>query len=602
MMCSPVARRDRLLCRPTARCWKPIGIPPLAIAVVLACAPLCSASGDCSAARDLLASTLGGGDHKWTQVLAASPTTGDSLTLCRPPASSSGTCCTPATERRLREAAWEHFRLRLRDSTAPLRRFLDDSLALFRERLSSLVSEAERSTELLFSDVYAERVAAEARGPVGRLFRALRARLGLPPAPGGHAEEEAPGEEDPVDAFFGDLFPLVYFHTVNPRLADFSDEYKRCLRGAQGRLRPFGDAPLRLKGSLSESLGGARTTLRATRLALEVVNASGSPPDDAEPQCGRALARALGCGACASLPPVMPQVCGGLCVEAARGGCLRPVEALLEGPWGELVSALHRLLPRLVGAYSLDEALSLLDSRVSEAVMHAMENGPELAKRVKLECGDPRRRAATNRTGAELPAATVGPSGRRPAGAPLRGADAALRSRQRELLRQLSASRPLFSSLAGSVCAGVSGPPPCWDGARLGRYEKPAVGGQLEKPETKHQASSWDTLLASQARRLKEMTTEVLSLRVSLMPDSDSYTLEGSGSGAPPNGPWDDEEFAEGSGSGDDNEEAAPSSTARSPAVSTPAPPPKTAGSSVASSATAALVVALLGACRRLWS
>ncbi|KAH9372185.1 hypothetical protein HPB48_015442 [Haemaphysalis longicornis] len=60
---------------------------------------------------------------------------GDSLTLCRLPASSSGTCCTPATERRLREAAWEHFRLRLRDSTAPLRRFLDDSLALFRGEL-----------------------------------------------------------------------------------------------------------------------------------------------------------------------------------------------------------------------------------------------------------------------------------------------------------------------------------------------------------------------------------------------------------------------------------------------------------------------------------
>lgn len=60
-----------------------------------------------------------------------------------------------------------------------------------------------------------------------------------------------------------------------------------------------------VQGSLSESLGGARTTLRATRLALEVVNASGSPPDDAEPQCGRSLARALGCGACTS--PTMPQ-------------------------------------------------------------------------------------------------------------------------------------------------------------------------------------------------------------------------------------------------------------------------------------------------------
>lgn len=57
------------------------------------------------------------------------------------------------------------------------------------------------------------------------------------------------------------------------------------------------------QGSLAESLGAVRTVLRATRLALEVVNASSSPPEDAEPHCARALARALGCGACASLPP-----------------------------------------------------------------------------------------------------------------------------------------------------------------------------------------------------------------------------------------------------------------------------------------------------------
>ncbi|XP_037509942.1 glypican-5 [Rhipicephalus sanguineus] len=584
-----------------------IGIPFVVCVVLAAFAVVCcGATTDCSAPRDLLSSTLGGGDHRWTEVLAASPTSGDSLTLC-PLSSGRNTCCTHDTELRLREAAWDHFRFRLRDATAPLRRFLDDSLALFRERLTSLVSEAERNTEILFSDVYAERVAVEARAPVRRLFRALRHRLGLPLGASDGAESaRKDSEDDPVDAFFGELFPLVYFHTVNPRLADFSDDYKACLRGAQGRLRPFGDAPLRLKGSLAESLGAVRTVLRATRLALEVVNASSSPPDDAESHCSRALARALGCGACTSLPPTtvgkvakrngkastLAPTCSGLCVNAARGGCLAALEDL-EAPWNDLVSSLHRLLPRLVGAYSLDEALSLLDSRVSEAVIHAMENGPELVKRVKLECGDPRRRpGGANRT--ELPAAT----GRRTSGATLRGADAALRSRQRELLRQLSTSRTLFSSLAGAVCdPDVVAPPPCWNGIQIGRYVKPVaapgIAAQHENPEARHQVSTWDSWLDTHARRLKEMTTEILSHKVSMMPESDSYVMEGSGSGA-----WggedtsDDEDFDSGSGSGYGPGEESPTPTTHVTTSTTPRP--KAGGSATPHVAAAALIVAVV--------
>ncbi|KAH7965960.1 hypothetical protein HPB49_012317 [Dermacentor silvarum] len=368
-----------------------------------------------------------------------------------------------------------------------------------------------------------------------------------------------------------------------------------------------GDAVL---GSLAESLGAVRTVLRATRLALEVVNASSSPPDDAEPHCARALARALGCGACASLPPTtvgkvtkrsgksstLAPTCSGLCVNAARGGCLAALEDL-ETPWGDLVSALHRLLPRLVGAYSLDEALSLLDSRVSEAVIHAMENGPELSKRVKLECGDPRRRpGGTNRTEnrTELPAA----AGRRPSGATLRGADAALRSRQRELLRQLSASRTLFSSLAGAVCdPDVVAPPPCWNGVQIGRYVKPVVtpgvAAQHENPEARHQVSTWDSWLDTHARRLKEMTTEILNHKVSMMPESDSYVMEGSGSGA-----WagednsDDEDFDSGSGSGEAPEVDQPSPTTRVSTSTTSRP--KTGGSTTPHVAALALIVAVV--------
>ncbi|KAH6937737.1 hypothetical protein HPB50_003744 [Hyalomma asiaticum] len=72
---------------------------------------------------------------------------GDSLTLC-PLASGRNTCCTHDTELRLREAAWDHFRFRLRDATAPLRRFLDDSLALFRGAASFALNRSQRGAKL----------------------------------------------------------------------------------------------------------------------------------------------------------------------------------------------------------------------------------------------------------------------------------------------------------------------------------------------------------------------------------------------------------------------------------------------------------------------
>ncbi|KAH8009232.1 hypothetical protein HPB51_013421 [Rhipicephalus microplus] len=59
-----------------ARCsFLPIGIPFVVCVVLAAFAVVCcGATTDCSAPRDLLSSTLGGGDHRWTEVLAASPT------------------------------------------------------------------------------------------------------------------------------------------------------------------------------------------------------------------------------------------------------------------------------------------------------------------------------------------------------------------------------------------------------------------------------------------------------------------------------------------------------------------------------------------------
>lgn len=427
-------------------------------------------------------------------------------------------------------------------------------------------------------------MAAAAQAPVRQLFAALESHLM------GH---DGTKPESQLNVFFDELFPLVYFHTVNPKLNDFNDEYKGCLRSVQGRLRPFGDVPTRLQGPLVESISASRTLLRTINAAMEVLNVSSNPTTAPSPPCSRALARLMGCPACVA-PGILqrrgssPSLCWGLCLNSLRS-CLAGLENLGD-PWADMVSALDHMLSRMVGTNDLEEALSVLDSKVSEAVMHAMENGAELSKRVKLECGDPKRRPGNS----SWMAAESG-TRRTTAAVALRGPDTSLRAQQRLLNHTLGASRKLFTSLADTVCAGpgldATHRSPCWNGHGMGKYTKMVVDAgtksQNLNPEASYQASLWDSELDLLAIKLNDITTEILSSKVSAMPESDSYTMEGSGSGA-----WaetsDDEDFDSGSGSGM-GDKSAPAPTAT---VATA--PPKKEGSGTGSPGASATAVASL--------
>lgn len=285
--------------------------------LLLAAVALCAAassdalnetSSRCWVAADQLSTRLPG--HTWRDLMSQAPVSGQSLSLCPSPR----TCCTVATERKLQEAAWDHFRSHLRSATAVLRASLADSAAKFRERFRVLLTQAERNTLLVFSDVYAERMAAAAQAPVRQLFAALESHLM------GH---DGTKPESQLNVFFDELFPLVYFHTVNPKLNDFNDEYKGCLRSVQGRLRPFGDVPTRLQGPLVESISASRTLLRTINAAMEVLNVSSNPTTAPSPPCSRALARLMGCPACVA-PGILqrrgssPSLCWGLCPNSLR--------------------------------------------------------------------------------------------------------------------------------------------------------------------------------------------------------------------------------------------------------------------------------------------
>lgn len=265
-------------------------------------------------------------------------------------------------------------------------------------------------TQTMFGQLY-KRLALLAKEPIQQLFDQLE-RFVSPPADGGDSGGDPADVSDAVNGFFDDLFPRLYGQSPRsvqgPSLPADSfgqrlpQDYVDCLRHAQSELRPFGEIPRRLANSLARSLDAVRSLLSALDLGARVLNAT----DHAElnGQCRDALLRATYCAQCRSLkrqPTTTTttlvnnsggQVCRGLCSNVARG-CLAAV-ADVDQPWNEWVDAMERLAAALLnkaGATVADlgphDILSSVDSRLSEAVLYALENGPLLEKKVSLDFG-----------------------------------------------------------------------------------------------------------------------------------------------------------------------------------------------------------------------
>ncbi|KAK4014280.1 hypothetical protein OUZ56_026811 [Daphnia magna] len=252
-------------------------------------------------------------------------------------------------------------------------------------------------TQTMFGQLY-KRLALLAKEPIQQLFDQLeRFVSSSADGMGGDPADVS----DAVNGFFDDLFPRLYGQSPRsvqepPLPADsvgqrLPQDYVDCLRHAQSELRPFGEIPRRLANSLARSLDAVRSLLSALDLGARVLNATDHV--ELNSQCRDALLRATYCAQCRALKRQQPivvgsggQVCSGLCSNVARG-CLAAV-ADVDQPWNEWVDAMERLAAALLnkaGAAVADlgphDILSSVDSRLSEAVLYALENGPLLEKK-----------------------------------------------------------------------------------------------------------------------------------------------------------------------------------------------------------------------------
>lgn len=193
-----------------------------------------------------------------------------------------------------------------------------------------------------------------------------------------------------VTQFFTQLFPLVYHYaSTNATYKDFSFEYKTCLRTTINEVTPFGDIPRQIAQSLSKSLDATRLLFQAFSIGVEILNATDAllieDHGKSNAECHDALLRMSYCPKCLGLPG-NARPCSGYCLNVIRG-CLTKYVAELDSPWNGYVEGIERLVNAMKqhnneAGVNADAVIRGLDTRISEAIMHAMEKGTDIHNRV----------------------------------------------------------------------------------------------------------------------------------------------------------------------------------------------------------------------------
>lgn len=194
-----------------------------------------------------------------------------------------------------------------------------------------------------------------------------------------------------VTRFFTDLFPLVYHHVVKTLTKDFSSDYKVCLKQTINEVQPFGDIPRQLSQSLAKSLEATRLLFQAFDIGVEVLNTTDTLLTEeggkGNVECHQALMKMTYCPKCLGLSG-NAKPCSGYCLNVLRG-CLTKYVAELDSPWNSYVEAVERLVIAVkqhnneVGV-NADAVIRGLDTRISEAIMYAMEKVHEIDVRVSF--------------------------------------------------------------------------------------------------------------------------------------------------------------------------------------------------------------------------
>ncbi|OAD55767.1 Division abnormally delayed protein [Eufriesea mexicana] len=264
-------------------------------------------------------------------------------------------------------------------------------IGTYDETVTMLARQSENKTLTLFDQVY-RTMAVLSRPSIKALYQAMVDYVSSSNTPD---SLQQPLTRDMLQErfieFFTKLFPIAYHNAVNPRQyeQDFIEKFKNCLYETMDEIQPFGDIPKQVAKSVSKSLEATRVLVQALTLGKTVLDRtdsvlfSGTSPQ--QEACYGALLRMTYCPRCKGIgPSVRP--CSGFCTNVMRG-CLTEPASELDLAWSGYVETVERLVVAVDGrndplGLKAERAVRQLDTRISDAIMHAMENGPALEEKL----------------------------------------------------------------------------------------------------------------------------------------------------------------------------------------------------------------------------
>ncbi|XP_076363253.1 glypican-5-like isoform X2 [Tachypleus tridentatus] len=337
---------------------------------------------------------------------------------------------------------------------------------LTRENFLRMIRWSENSTKSLFRQVY-QNMEPAARVAVTQLYTDLADFL-----QGKNVDLEAQLSE-----FFSSLFPHIYRHEINSNVDDFGDEFVKCLRRIYADIKPFDEKPYRLALQVTRSFHDARTLLQALNLGLEVINTTDYK--ELETECHKALVSMIYCAYCQSSMAEKP--CSGYCLNVARG-CLAQV-AELDHPWSEFITGIELIVSGMLDYHNIEKVLTMMDAKISERIMYAMEHGPEITTQVQQHCDNHRRSERSTQP-------TLAPTSQVSA-TTSSSFNPTLYQDLKTFVQKIAEFKGYYSYLADSVCNdgtwAARGEMNCWNGHNFGEYKKTiagiGIGAQKYNPE-----------------------------------------------------------------------------------------------------------------------
>lgn len=314
------------------------------------------------------------------------------------------------------------------------------------------------------------------RKPILEFYENIRSHIS--------AKHNTDNIEKAVNDFFTQLFPVAYHHAVHAisdiNNGDFHIDYKNCLMHTFDELQPFGNIPKILSKNLVQSVGMASVFIKTVdRAATILAKTEELNTNFLSTKCKHHLLKMNFCPECNGVTKQTVKTCSSYCLNVIRG-CLAQYIESLDGPWAGFAGSIVRLTNSIRTKEGIESVIKTLDGKLSEAIMHAMENGPQLEKKVKRACGSPSLLTAENVVSNDvIPSTTVPHKWISPSD-----------TEMLHFIVTIDRSKELYSKIVNSLCDDdeyKKDDKNCWTGDHVGEYSQSvlptSVSSQKYNPE-----------------------------------------------------------------------------------------------------------------------